>query len=82
MSATDVKQIRSCHVHDIGVRRLASKARLRSQHSGGEQIFVAHTVQSSELFQRFGMNLADNIDAEMETIIRCSAHASLRSVFR
>jgi len=82
MVATDVKQIRSRYIHDFSVGRFASAARLRSQHSGSEEVFVTNAFQSAEFFERLGVNLANEFHAQMKAIVRRSAHASLRNVFR
>lgn len=44
MIATNVKEIRRRNFDNIGIRRPPAEARLRSQHGGREQIFVADTV--------------------------------------
>jgi len=82
MVPADVEQIGSGDFYDIGIGRFATKAGLRRQHCRGQQILVTYAVCAAELFDYFRVNLANDIDTEMDAIVRRGPHASLRNVLR
>ena len=70
MVLADVEQISSGDFYDIGIWRFATEAGLRRQHCRRQQVFVAYAVQAAELFDYFGVNLANDVDAKMDAIVR------------
>jgi len=70
MVLADVEQISSGDFYDIGKGRFATKAGLRRQHCRCQQVFVTHAVQAAELFDCFGVNPANDVEAEMDAIVR------------
>src|SRR5262249_7727758 len=70
MVLTDVEQVSSGDFYDVGIGRFATKAGVRRQNCRRQQISVTHAVSAAKLFDYLGVNLANDVDAEMEAIVR------------
>jgi hypothetical protein len=70
MVFADVEQVSSCDFYDVGIGRFATKAGLWRKDCRRQQVFVTHAVCAAELFDYFEVNLANDVDAEMDAIVR------------
>lgn len=76
MIPADVAQIGCRHFDHVSEHRLATEGRLWSRDRRFQQRAIAHAVQSTELPDRLGVNLLNDVDSHVYAVRRPSAHDS------